>query len=186
MIELENQIFELSLSIKKSIDDSMKGNKLLFFIDHSTVIESLALVEYLKIKQFRPRIYLENGAVEEKVFDYFKSKLQSDVIILPDFTEEEIQPILKKETMGTKLFLFGYWKMVIKIKKVAQKIGFLEPEIIVCGIGEKEERVFCVRCYHQNKKNDQPVLTCEKCSTILDVSNHYSKRHDAYLGYIKV
>ncbi|WP_445491922.1 hypothetical protein [Niallia sp. 03133] len=49
---------------------------------------------------------------------------------------------------------------------------------------EKKENVFCVKCCSFNKKTEDNYITCNNCNTLLDVTTRYSKRLEAYLGFI--
>lgn len=78
--------------------------------------------------------------------------------------------------------------MINSVKEMAYISGFTDDEIQYKGLGQKKEKIMCVKCYslNQNQMDDEvDVIICKHCNAMLEVSNHYSKRHAAYLGYIK-
>ncbi|WP_318503710.1 dimethylamine monooxygenase subunit DmmA family protein [Bacillus sp. T3] len=175
------------LEDKPIIDHTtLKQVRSICFIGNMSSFEAKVLIEQLKIDLETVTIYFtSNKKSDNSVLD-FTEKLGVEVAFLQDYYPEMVTPILSKAKMGTKLYLIGEWKMVLDIKQQALEFGFTEEEIIAKGIGEKEEHVFCVKCYHINKKTEKTVIRCEKCQQKLDVSAHYSKRHDAYLGFISL
>jgi len=123
---------------------------------------------------------------KDPVMEYLQQRHGDHIVSISSFTDEEIQSILDKQMMGTKLFISGSWSMVREVKEIAYAAGFTDEEIQAREIGEKEEKVYCVKCYKFSRKTESNELACEHCNTLLDVSGHYSKTLDSYLGYIHI
>ena len=161
---------------------------LLVFIDDSSLIESLALIRYLTTKPFTGHVYfVTNMNSEDNKTLYFQDILGKQFSKI-SFSYDEINQILHSQEIGTRLFLLGKWSTVDDIEKMANDIGFTDEEIDKYGAGEKTDQIFCAKCYQFSIKQDpfQAETTCSHCQIRLDISNHFSKRHNAYLGYIHV
>ncbi|WP_147534231.1 dimethylamine monooxygenase subunit DmmA family protein [Bacillus marasmi] len=138
------------------------------------------------MKQELLTIFLSQKKQKDHIIEKLTPKISSAVHLVSDFSEEDILPILKNATMGSKLVLIGEWELVMRLKRLAVTTGFSDEEIIIKGLGDKEEQVFCVKCYQHSQKTEAKVITCHHCGQTLEVSKHYSKRHDAYLGFISL
>ncbi|MGJ7919762.1 dimethylamine monooxygenase subunit DmmA family protein [Neobacillus sp. LXY-4] len=165
---------------------NIRGHSFIFFIGGMSISDSIAFFEIIKTYKDISTIYLAEEMKDERLFRYMKLNLETDVIFFQQRSYDSISSMLTKQPIGTKLFLIGEWEMIEDLKQLAIEAGFTEEEMVVKGIGMKEEKVFCAKCYHLNKKTDQNVVKCDNCNTKLDVSKHYSKRHKAYLGYISM
>lgn len=175
------------LQDKPMIDHtSLKRVRSICFIGNISSFEAKVLIDHLKMDQETASIYYISKQKNEKFLLDITENLGEEVTFLRNYDPEKVIPILSTAKVGTNLYLIGEWKMVLDIKQQALDVGFTDEEIIVKGIGEKEEHVFCVKCYHINKKTEKTVIQCEKCHQKLDVSSHYSRRHDACLGFISL
>ncbi|WP_285289978.1 dimethylamine monooxygenase subunit DmmA family protein [Bacillus sp. ISL-75] len=162
-------------------------NKVLLFIDEATLFDSLAIIYYLNLSKIEMFLYINLNRTHLEKKWFLQKILPNRIHIVSSFTEQEISPILQVQVMGTKLYIAGQWSMMNKVKEMAYQEGFTDEEILFNGIGPKDEWVFCVKCYQINRKVDVGHdFVCEHCSATLDVSVHYSKRLDAYLGYLKI
>lgn len=175
---LENPLFTLWPSTKK----------VLLFINEESLFESLAILHFLHCSNIEFRLYIDLRQKEMEKLHYLQKNFLNRTTILSSFSEKVILPILRKQLIGTRLFISGQWTMVEQIKQMAYNAGFSDEEIQFRGIGKQNDKIFCVRCYQVNNRNDideqEPV--CEYCQTALDISRHYSKRLNAYLGYVKL
>ncbi|MEJ9232133.1 hypothetical protein LAV79_22230 [Peribacillus butanolivorans] len=184
--QLRYQIFELKVSDNSFFQLQPSDRKMLLLIDESALFESLAIIDFLSLKKIETDIYIKAKRQQWEIIDYVKSKLHSNINFLSSSESQEAYSILDEQIIGTKLFISGLWPMVHHIEQMAKVVGFTDEEIQYKGIGRKKEKVFCVKCYSYNRKKNQNEITCEHCKTVLDVSSHFSKRLDAYLGYIHV
>ncbi|OHR65644.1 hypothetical protein HMPREF3291_12535 [Bacillus sp. HMSC76G11] len=184
--QLRYQIFELNVSDYSFFQFQPNDRKILLLIDESALFESLAIIDLLSLKKIETDIYIKTERQQGEIIDYLQSKLHSNLNFLSSSGSQEAYSILDDQIIGTKLFISGPWPMIHQIKQMANAAGFTDEEIQFKGIGRKKEKVFCVKCYSYNRKPNKNEITCEHCKTVLDVSNHFSKRLDAYLGYIHV
>lgn len=184
----KSPFIELTFNCDNELSIPNPFKQLLLFIDDSSLIESLALIRYLSTKSFDCYVYfLTDMNNEDHKFLYFQDILGGKFSRISS-SHDEIKQILSSQKIGTRLFLFGKWSTVDDIEKIANDIGFTNEEIYKHGVGEKIDHIFCAKCYQFNIKQDplQEETTCSHCQTKLDVSNHFSKRLNAYLGYIHV
>jgi hypothetical protein len=163
-------------------------NKVMCFLEESTLFESLSIIYYLERINIQTHIYIKINPHEDEKMRFLQRKFPNRVKIVSSFSGDNIFPILDQQLIGTKLYISGLWSMVSELKKMAFVAGFTDKEILINGIGQKNEKIFCVKCYQLNHKqlDSELEFKCKYCNTTLDVSTHYSKRLEAYLGYIKV
>ncbi|PLR79929.1 hypothetical protein CVD25_22625 [Bacillus canaveralius] len=180
----QNFFLELSDDSVFKLDPNLK--KLLVIIDESAFFESLAIIEMLSINNIETIAYVKTEEPQREFVDYLQQKLPEGIYFLSSISSDEIHSIFNQQTMGTKLFLSGQWPMIDSLKEMAYAAGFSDEEIQYKGYGRKVEKIFCVKCYSFNRKKQTAETRCDRCNTVLDVSPHFSKRLDAYLGYIKV
>lgn len=162
------------------------ASQYLCLVGNISSYETKVLIDSLKIKPDLLTIFSTQKKWKEQTFEEISEKLGGAVHFISDFSKGQIQPILKNATMGTKLVLIGEWKLIRGIMQLAKEIGFTNEEMIIKGLGEKEEQVFCVKCYQLNQKTEAAVISCGHCGQTLEVSHHYSRRHDAFLGFVSL
>ncbi|MGE8081214.1 dimethylamine monooxygenase subunit DmmA family protein [Peribacillus loiseleuriae] len=183
--QLKDQEFELVVEEDPYFELHHNCQKMLFIIEQTALFVNLAEIDFLSLKNIEFSVFVI-GEEKDPIRDYLQNKHGCNVTILPSFTSHDVQTVLDKQLIGTKLFISGDWSMVRDVKQAAYSVGFTDKEMQTKEIGIKEEKVYCVKCYNHNKKTNSSEITCVHCHTILDVSNHFSKRLDAYLGYIQV
>lgn len=164
------------------------ANKVVLFIDKESFIEGLTIMHYLRHSNVEFCLYIDLEQQAKGKSAYLQKNFPDRFKILSSFTEQEIFPIIQKHTVGTKLFIAGQWRMIEQINRLAIEAGFSDEEIQVRGTGKQNENIFCVKCYQINNSNDinEQEPACEYCHSPLDISRHYSKRLNAYLGYVKL
>ncbi|PGT76585.1 dimethylamine monooxygenase subunit DmmA family protein [Bacillus sp. AFS040349] len=163
------------------------SKKLLVFLDKTSLFESsgLALLTYITLHKLNAEIFVTMTTEEqENLFHELLTLFPIPIQFISNYSSEVISPYLEDRLVGTKLFISGPWTMMTKIKNTAYLVGYSDEEIQTNILGKKSEKLFCVKCYGFNKKQDDEAI-CQHCLTLLDVSSHYSRRLDAYLGYIK-
>ncbi|EIJ82032.1 hypothetical protein PB1_03805 [Bacillus methanolicus PB1] len=186
MGDFQNQLIELEVSDYSLFQLQSNPKKVLLFIDELAIFESLAIIHSLSLNKIETYLYIKTDRKQEETISYLQHLLPNRIKCVSSFSYQEVSPILDKQVMGTKLFISGMWPMIRKVKEIAYAAGFTDEEIQYKGIGRKNEKIFCVKCYNLNRKKNEYETTCENCNTILDVSTHFSRRLDAYLGYIKI
>ena len=183
--QLQQQVFELKLSESSIFNHQPNCRKMVLIIDEATLFESLPFIESLSINQIETNVYVKSDQQQGELVNYLKQKLRNNINVLSSFKSEEAGSIFDEHTIGTNLFISGSWSMIQNIKEMAYDSGFTDEEIQYKGIGQKNEKVYCVKCYSYNGKIKTDEIECEHCNSVLDVSRHYSSRLDAYLGYVK-
>lgn len=91
-----------------------------------------------------------------------------------------------QQKMGTYLYISGSWAFVKKMKNRALKAGFSAHEMQTAVIGPVQKHLVCSSCHGMNVADHPALVTCGHCGQELEVSNHYSRRLDAYLGYVTI
>ncbi|MDR4946447.1 dimethylamine monooxygenase subunit DmmA family protein [Neobacillus cucumis] len=151
------------------------AKKMLLFLEDPEFLNELNVLDTLAKQRIGKNIYLNmNHASAE------------DRSLFIPFSKNDVPTILYKQLVGTHLLIAGNPAFLGEIKELAYLAGFSENEIQSVVLGPKEETVFCVKCYSSNLKQQAEEIHCRHCETTLQVSNHFSKRLNAYLGYIKV
>ncbi|MCM3651699.1 dimethylamine monooxygenase subunit DmmA family protein [Metabacillus litoralis] len=181
-----SQIFALEALDHALYQLKSPANKVLLFSDESALLDSLTIIDFLFLNKIETYLYIKTEQLQKETINDLQQLLPKRIQSLSAISYQEVSPILAKQVIGTKLFISGGWPMVNELKDIANSFGFSDDEIQVSGIGRKNERIFCIKCYHIIRKKNDDEATCENCNTTLDASTHFSKRHDAYLGYIKV
>lgn len=103
---------------------------------------------------------------------------------LMTISSERLLSILRIQFMGTRLAAAGNAHFIKTIRNQAETAGFSDEEMHLRIIGFQKEAVFCVTCYTRHDQNQKDIFVCPSCRTELAVSRHYSRRLDAYLGYV--
>ncbi|MDR7074402.1 dimethylamine monooxygenase subunit DmmA family protein [Fictibacillus barbaricus] len=100
----------------------------------------------------------------------------------PDWTS--FTSFLEKQKIGSYLYVSLPKSEIYQARVLAEKLGFSEETAQFIGYGENVVRVFCSRCHSINKTvEEQREILCQQCVLELSISDHYSKKHNAYLGY---
>ncbi|MGD6964246.1 dimethylamine monooxygenase subunit DmmA family protein [Fictibacillus phosphorivorans] len=119
---------------------------------------------------------LEKGKEEGLTYDRY---------LLSDFKMTLLEDFLKSQKMGTFVYLAIPFLVLQQFRKALEDIGYLEEDVQYIGYGERKIPVFCCRCHEINMSNqEQNRLLCDRCSLELEVSDHYSAMHNAFLGYV--
>ncbi|WKB34616.1 hypothetical protein QS257_11320 [Terrilactibacillus sp. S3-3] len=172
---------QLDLSLQPFFNQ--KGNMqriLMMMIDDAAMAEGLALSTFLFKIGMEQQVCVKADNMDMKLRGY----LMAPIMLLNDEDAQLEQQIIANQWMGTNLFIAGHWEFVKRLKRLALKAGYVEDEIHCSGYGIKQELVFCVKCCSLTIKTDEYPLTCPHCGTLLDISDRYSKRLDAWLGFI--
>lgn len=157
--------------------------KMLLFLEESTFMHT-TMIDDLILQKIEIQIYIKTEQISIEMKRYVQDTFPTHG--LSTFSMMDVSNILSQQRIGTHLFICGKWSMIQAIKEKAYNVGFTESEIQTMGIGPKEEKVFCVKCYSYNLMKKENNILCEHCNTLLNVSNHFSKRLNAYLGYIHI
>ncbi|MGA4721506.1 dimethylamine monooxygenase subunit DmmA family protein [Fictibacillus nanhaiensis] len=97
---------------------------------------------------------------------------------------ELLEEFLSKQKMGTFLYVVLPYSELHIVQTIAAHIGFSSDEAQFIEYSEKWISIFCCRCHELNRAEEQQTeLTCHQCELKLEVSDHYSELHHAFLGY---
>ncbi len=173
-----------TISSPPSFQPPSNIRKLLVFLEEASLLEQIALLDDLSKQKIETQIYIKTEQISEERKKSVGDRLQAHT--LSTFSMKDVSNILSQQSIGTHLFILGKWQMIQAIKEEAYHVGFSDDEIQTVGIGRKKEKVFCVKCYSYNSKKKEDYPSCQHCHTPLHISNHFSKRHNAYLGYINI
>lgn len=184
--QLQTQSFELNYLEHPFFEHQHHYRKVLFLIDESDLFDSLAIIELLSQTKIETAIYVKTDRPQGEILDHIQHITHNKINYVSSFENDLIESLLNEQLIGTRIFISGPWAMFKQIKAIANTAGFTDEEIYFNGAEERNNKVYCVKCYSYNKSQNTNQITCEHCNTILDVSRHFSKRLDAYLGYIQV
>ncbi|MFT9598607.1 dimethylamine monooxygenase subunit DmmA family protein [Mesobacillus sp.] len=107
--------------------------------------------------------------------------------ILQEESEERfVNEWFSKQKMGAYLYISGTADFVKRIQGVAMKAGFSEHDMQSLIIGPAMKKLVCCTCHGENEVLDQSQVACLHCGQKLEVSDHYSRRLDAFLGYVTI
>lgn len=116
--------------------------------------------------------------------------LSFEVVFIGEVQVTDLVVWLSGQRMGSYLYIAAHWNQLKAIKQLAEEIGFSEEEAQYIGYGEKEKYLFCCRCQGITKldaqNREQVEVNCIHCDLLLEISDHYSRLRDAYLGYVDI
>lgn len=184
--QLQTQSFELNCLEHPFFEHQSNYRKVLFLIDESDLFDSLAIIDLLSQNKIETAIYVKTDRQQGEILDHIQHITHNKIYYVSSFENDEVESLLSEQMIGTRIFISGPWSMIQQIKKIASTVGFTDEEIHYNGSGENNDKVYCVKCYSYNNSQNTNEITCKHCNTVLDVSRHFSKRLDAYLGYIQV
>lgn len=157
--------------------------KVVIICDELAICESIAFSHLLSKQKIAIELYIfKTKELDSESKDYYRALFSHQVNFLTEMSS--VYESLSYQLIGTKLFLAGNWKMVNEIRQLAKKIGFGEDEVHASRYGKDEERIFCVKCLSINKKEEAEYQVCSSCKTRLELTTRYSKRLQAYLGFV--
>lgn len=115
-----------------------------------------------------------------------ENKVPFDFLVIEHESDSFLELWLNQQKMGTYLFLSGTWEFVNRLKNLALEAGFSDHEMQLNVQGPVSMRVICCKCHGVNNVEDELHITCMHCAVDLEVSSHYSRHLEAYLGYTSI
>jgi hypothetical protein len=129
--------------------------------------------------------YIGTG-MEENVY-HDVNDLISAKRLWSDVTDSNaLRMYLERQPMGTHLYIAASWASARPLVRIAEDVGYAKEDIQIRGYGQKYQNVFCIACYTMNPIGDASTVVCRQCGKTLSVSDHYSRRLDAVIGYISL
>lgn len=120
------------------------------------------------------------------VLQTIEGNVPFDFHIIEEESDSFLEHWFSQQRMGTYLYLSGQWEFVNRVKKLALEAGFSEFEMQMKVCGPVKKKVICSQCHAVHVVDDDLHITCKHCGLELEVSDHYSRRLDAYLGYFSI
>lgn len=94
--------------------------------------------------------------------------------------------LLSNQLIGTYLYVYTSWDLQKPLIRLAEDAGFSNDEMECQGFGPLHKQVYCSACQEMNEAQHESEIPCRYCGEHLTVSDHYSKRLQAYLGYTSI
>jgi dimethylamine monooxygenase subunit C len=167
---------------------AIKSNKhkYMLFMDRSGLLCSLPIILALGYLGMNVEVYFEKDTTNKstKMIETYLKSITAQIKSVRVWDVKALEYLLSEQKVGTELLYMCNWPKLTKLVKLAQSVGFTQDEIQSCGTGERQAKVFCVKCYRLIERPAQNKITCEHCGISLAVSNHYSHRLEAFLGYV--
>lgn len=115
-----------------------------------------------------------------------ENQILFDFHLIEDEADAFIDLWFSQQKMGAYLYIAGHSDFIKKVEKIASEAGFSEQEIQAKVIGPIKKKLVCCKCHGGNEIGDELMVFCRSCGIQLEVSDHYSRRLDAYLGYVTI
>ncbi|MCM3791051.1 hypothetical protein M3221_22175 [Domibacillus indicus] len=160
--------------------------KLLIVLDEAALLEGGSSLQPFFSTDIRLHFIVQTKQTKKHILYSYPELSSYSLDCLVTVSSERLLSILRIQFIGTRLVVAGSAPFVKTVRNHAETAGFSDEEMQLKIIGSQKDTVFCVKCYSRHDRNEKDFFVCPSCRTELDVSSHYSKRHDAYLGYIRV
>jgi len=163
-------------------------HRYLLLTDQTGILQSLPLLVALGRQGRLTEVYYfqDHDRESPNAFGKFVKSLSYPFHRIRELEESSFSRLLRKQTVDVQLLIVCDWDKYSRLLRLSRNLGYANEDIEGYFTGEKEERVFCARCYKIQKKLAEPEMTCRHCGTSLSVSKHYSPRIEAYLGYVSL
>ena len=137
---------------------------------------------------FRGLICVSFGKADSLTADYYNGGQRRHVIHFDAANTETLSHLrstVELARVGVRLVLIGPLADLQAAAAVAAECGLVEEEVTLVGDGSDELNVFCAHC-RTVTRTVEPIgseFECHGCSTVLSISDHFSRRIAAYLGF---
>lgn len=97
----------------------------------------------------------------------------------------QLKSVLASSCVGVRLVLAGPAADIHSAAAAAAECGLLEEEIRLLSESAGMTVVFCGHCHTTTPSTQGPGsdVDCQGCATTLAISDHFSRRKAAYLGF---
>lgn len=89
---------------------------------------------------------------------------------------------LAHEQMGLRLYAAGSEDFIWKTARIAEQAGLSRDEYSLFKLGPLTRTVMCAHCHTLTRNISMTLITCDGCGATLEVRDHFSRLHGAYLG----
>ncbi|MGG2199868.1 hypothetical protein [Paenibacillus sp.] len=165
---------------------NLHKHKYILFVDEKGILCSIPLLLLLAKQGIQTEVYYVQSYAKDspKTLKRYAKSLDIPVRIIREWKRPSLSLLLAERTIDTQLVVICRWPLYNNLVKLARELGFAKEDIEGYDNGDKEESVFCVRCYKLQRKPVESETSCLHCGASLSISNHYSERLEAYLGYV--
>ncbi|ALE06324.1 hypothetical protein AL755_14045 [Arthrobacter sp. ERGS1:01] len=136
---------------------------------------------------YRGTIYATFGTTNTATHHETSAKLRRDLhfITATPTTLTQLASSLKSAHVGVRLVLAGPPADIKAAAATATECGLVEEEITLLGEETGPLVLFCAHCRTTTMTTQATgtELDCPGCTTTLAISNHFSRRMGAYLGF---
>lgn len=160
--------------------------KALIFVYGTYVLKQIDLIEDITKLTKYAFLHIKAPSVPEKVEEIINKRLPFLPVHFSRLEPTSLFGYLQQEATGTHVFLIGTRKEITGWETICVQVGFPLDAIHEFELESDIKQVFCVKCYSLQQHQIGEPIFCSKCHVQLDVSNHFSKQHNAYLGYIRI
>lgn len=120
----------------------------------------------------------------KEIFDHCK-ETERDVISVSDISDAQTRikqaaPLLP---LSTTVYVAGSEPFMWAISESLTSVGMLAEQIQLFSPVDKSRQVFCCHCYHISSGIKQNPAKCAGCQRLLEVTDHFSRKHGAYFAY---
>ena len=100
-------------------------------------------------------------------------------------TLSQLRSEIELACVGVRLVVIGPATDIRAAAAVAAGCGLVEEEVTLISDGSEHRNIFCAHC-RAVTRTIEPTgseVQCQGCTTILAITDHFSRRMGAYLGY---
>ncbi len=97
----------------------------------------------------------------------------------------QLKSAIEMACVGVRLVLTGPTTDIQAAAAVAAECGLVEEEVVLVSDGSGHLIVYCPHCRAINTTGEPggSEVECQGCGTVLEITNHFSRRLAAYLGF---
>ncbi|PNH85555.1 dimethylamine monooxygenase subunit DmmA family protein [Arthrobacter sp. AFG20] len=98
---------------------------------------------------------------------------------------KRLKDVLNQAYVGVRLVIAGPSADILAARAAAAECGMVEEEMTLLHRVDGHRRVFCAHCRATTSMPEASAheIGCSGCATVLSVSEHFSRRLAAHLGY---
>ncbi|MDI7743818.1 dimethylamine monooxygenase subunit DmmA family protein [Lysinibacillus fusiformis] len=170
----------------KELEFPKNIKKVLIFVEEPFVIQQVDLLKDISRKVPNTLFHIKASSVSIELEEVLSENFSKLAAHISECTSSELTAYLQREKIGTHLLLIGPKEVVNDWEKTGTKVGFPVDAIHKFVLENNFKQVFCAKCYHKHKQRLNECNHCPNCLTQLSISDHFSKQHSAYLGYINL
>ncbi|MCY0906719.1 dimethylamine monooxygenase subunit DmmA family protein [Arthrobacter sp. H14-L1] len=136
---------------------------------------------------FRGLISVSFGTADARTADGNDGQLRHDFHFDWANTQalSQLRSAIELACVGVHVVLTGPPADIMAAAAVAADCGLVEEEVTLLSDGSRMRTVFCAHC-RTATETVEPVgseFACQGCATVLAISDHFSRRLAAYLGF---